>query len=119
MKHQIIIALGSNVNAREHIITAKQALFHLIGPTIKFSPTIWTDAYGMPDKDQFLNCLVYGETDLDADTLINTLKEMEKANGRIPGECTIDADLLKYDDQRYHESDWERPYIKELLAKIQ
>ena len=48
------------------------------------------------------------------------LKEMEKEMGRTPEEreqgiVRIDLDLLLFDQQRYHERDWERDYIRRLL----
>jgi hypothetical protein len=31
---------------------------------------------------------------------------------------TIDLDLLQYDEQRYHEKDWQRPYVSLIINDI-
>ena len=37
---------------------------------------------------------------------------------RKQGIVRIDIDILLADGQRHHEDDWERPYVKNLLAQL-
>lgn len=51
------------------------------------------------------------------------LKDMERTIGSTPTErkqgiVRIDIDILLADGQRHHEDDWERPYVKNLLAQL-
>ena len=48
-----------------------------------------------------------------------TLKAIEKEGHRSRGHVTIDLDLMLYNDARYHEKDWPRPYIQLLINDIE
>ena len=66
----------------------------------------------------YMNRLVRGTTSLHYDELQQLLKSIEASTGRSPHSVTIDLDLMQYDQQRYHEKDWPRPYIQQLLPDI-
>ena len=75
----------------------------------------------MMSDELYLNQLVYGETTLDADQLETLFKQLERSMGRTPAErqlgiVRIDIDLLQHADTRYHQKDWDRDYIKQLLS---
>jgi len=55
---------------------------------------------------------------LAVDDLQQLLKKTEAETGRTKEAVTIDLDLLQYDDQRYHERDWQRPYITRIIDDI-
>ena len=38
---------------------------------------------------------------------------------RNEGKIAMDIDLLKYDDQRFHENDWSRDYVKKLIKQFE
>ena len=38
---------------------------------------------------------------------------------RKEGKISMDIDLLKYNDQRFHESDWSRDYVKKLIKQFE
>ncbi|MCR4810729.1 MAG: 2-amino-4-hydroxy-6-hydroxymethyldihydropteridine diphosphokinase [Prevotella sp.] len=71
----------------------------------------------------YLNQLVSAQTDLDSNELNDRLKEIEKAQGRDDearrqGIVPVDLDLLQHDGCRFHQRDWQRPYIQQLLPLI-
>ena len=64
-----------------------------------------------------------GFTTLEADEVVGKLKNIERATGdtrelRQDGKVVLDLDLLKYDDTRFHQADWEREYVRELIAEM-
>ena len=49
------------------------------------------------------------------------LKETERRLGRTHNEdgiVVLDLDLLEYDGLRYHEDDWNRDYIQQLMKEL-
>jgi len=109
----VIIALGSNSRQSAHIAWASQRLYMLLDG-LWLSPALWS-----PDIRQtgamYLNRLATGSTMLSADELTCVLKGIETATGRNSQQVTIDLDVMLYDNLRYHERDWSRPYIQRLL----
>lgn len=65
-----------------------------------------------------MNRLAVGDTNLSVAELEQRLKEAEVRLGRTKQQVTIDLDLMLYDDEQYHLSDWPRPYIQRLLQDI-
>ena len=126
MSHRVIISLGSDTRQEHNIARATAALSALLrgagsGPAApagaRFSRLLWTeDVSGSGHR--YLNRLAAGYTTLTAEQLGRRLKEIEAAQGRLPGAVTIDLDLLLYDDCRHHLSDWPRPYIQQLINDI-
>ena len=57
-------------------------------------------------------------TELSTDQLQQLLKQIEAETGRTPEQVTIDLDLMQYDEQRYHEKDWQRPYVTSIINDI-
>ena len=120
-RHPVLIALGSNQQAAIRMAEAADRLMSLLS-NVECSRAIHTLPMGI-DSPPFLNSLVRGYTQLSAEELEKELKTMEHQLGRTDedkqrGIIAIDADLLRYDDRRFHEKDWERPYIKELINEF-
>lgn len=117
-----IIALGSNTASPAHLAMAQRLLRGHWGD-ITFSRTMLTDAIG-PYGDKFFNCIgLMAETEMDATKVEAVLKQIERECGdcrekRKRGEVWLDADLLLCGGRRYHESDWQRDYIKILLGEM-
>lgn len=65
-----------------------------------------------------MNRLAAGYTELSVDNLQQLLKQTEAETGRTKEIVTIDLDLLQYDEQRYHEKDWERNYVSAIINDI-
>lgn len=120
-KSHIIIALGSNSDARENLSAACTELSLRI-PGITFSQTIPTEPVGI-NSPNFFNCLAEGETTLTLDQLQQQLKQLEQQQGDTPilrkqNIVRLDADLLLYGKKRLHQKDWSRAYIIKLLAML-
>lgn len=113
MKHQVLIALGSNSRQPVHIQWASERLAFLLSDC-RLSRTLWTSDIKGTGR-MYMNRLVWGVTDLSVEQLQETLKRMEAETGRTKQQVTIDLDLMQYDTQRYHERDWQRTYITDLL----
>ena len=67
--------------------------------------------------------MAQADTNLGYPALHQMLKDMERTIGSTPTErkqgiVRIDIDILLADGQRHHEDDWERPYVKNLLAQL-
>ena len=119
MKHQILLSLAANIQQKENMAEARHRLSALIDDTC-YTPEQWTEPIGNSRPDKYLNQLVRATTTLSADELQQRCKEIETAMGRSAEErrqgiVRIDIDLLLHDGRRYHERDWERDYIKQLL----
>jgi 2-amino-4-hydroxy-6-hydroxymethyldihydropteridine diphosphokinase len=114
--NNVIIALGSNLQQAAHIEWASQRLAAVV-QSLRFSRRLWTaDIHG---RGMFyMNRLACGTTSLTADELQQALKAIETETRRTPGRVTIDLDLMQYGDERFHLSDWTRPYIQQLLPDI-
>jgi len=109
----VLISLGSNYQQSAHIQWASQRLSMLLS-SVAMSRCLWTmDIHGR--GVWYMNRLVRGTTPLSPDELNSVLKQIEQATGRTPQRVTIDLDLMQYDNERYHLSDWQRPYIQDLL----
>jgi len=116
MTHRVILSMGSNTRPEENMASASEMLANLLD-TLRLTRVIWTDdIHGRGIK--YLNRLVSGFTVLTVDELNERLKQIEQAHGRTREHITIDLDLMLYDDQRYHERDWPRPYIQQLINDI-
>ena len=118
--HSCIILLGSNVLQPSHLSEARRRLAQvLLSPT--FTEELWSQSFTPHAAHPlYLNQLVYARTPLQAPQLVTLLKGIEAAMGRTPaqratGMVSIDLDLLQHDDVRYHQRDWERPYVQQLL----
>lgn len=119
MKHEVILALGTNVG--EACMAQVKQLLKEEMEDIAFTSTMQTEAISIVSPP-FRNCLAKGTTDKDKDALEKTLKQMEHQCGdtrkkRRENVIAMDIDLLRFDDEMLHKSDWNRDYIKELLAE--
>ncbi len=116
MKHQVLIALGSNNRQSVHIQWASERLTTLLCDC-RLSTRLWT-----PDIKAtglwYMNRLAVGTTELSAEQLEDVLKRIEAEGGRTKDGVTIDLDLMQYDRTRYHLNDWPRPYIQRLLSDV-
>jgi 2-amino-4-hydroxy-6-hydroxymethyldihydropteridine diphosphokinase len=115
MIHRVIIALGSNSRQAAHIHWASERLSYLLDDC-RLSRMLWTaDIKG--SGRWYMNRLVVGKTELSVDDLQNLLKQIESETRRTHEAVTIDLDLMQYDGQRYHEKDWQRPYVTMLIKQ--
>ena len=116
MKHRVIIALGSNCRQAAHIRWASERLSYLLD-NCRLSRMLWTaDIRG--SGQWYMNRLATGYTALSVDELQQLLKQTDAETGRTKEAVTIDLDLMQYDEQRYHEKDWQRPYVTSIINDI-
>ena len=116
MKHEVIIALGSNCRQAAYIRWASERLAWLLDEC-RLSRVLWTADIKGSGK-WYMNRLAAGCTELSADDLQQLLKQTEAETGRTKEVVTIDLDLLQYDSQRYHEKDWQRNYVSAIINDI-
>lgn len=122
VKTETIIALGSNAETDEHIAHAIALIAEAL-PGTRFSRLMTTEPIGNFDR-MFTNCIAVTDTCTStAAELTRLLKDTEHACGdtkalRSNGTVMLDADLLLCNGTHYHEADWQRPYIKTLMAEM-
>jgi len=102
MKHTIHIALGTNLGARlENLRAAIDAMPPDVN-VVEESHVYETPPWGYEDQPAFLNMVVKAETDLEPESLLKYLKQIEAELGREGnfrwGPRLIDLDILFYDD---------------------
>ena len=99
---KIFLAFGSNIGYRRQNIERAIAELEQRGiPKIRLSSYYETSPVG-PKQKQFLNAAGIFKTNLTADKLLKTVKDIEKMLGRKKtlrwGPRTIDIDILFYSD---------------------
>lgn len=119
--HTVILALGCNVDIHANMPRLQAALAARFA-SIRFTRQLVTEAIGI-DAAPFANRLAWMESDLDYATLHAVTKEIEQLLGstredRRKGRVIADADILCCGGCRYHEDDWQRPYIQALMAEL-
>jgi len=103
--HKVYLSLGSNKGDRmKHLQDAIDHIFKSIGKITIISKVYNTQAFGFASED-FLNCCVFLETELEAKQLMKTLLAIEKMLGRTRTSSTtfeariIDLDILFFDEE--------------------
>lgn len=121
--HLIIACVGTNVNHQSNIAKAREILDNTFADC-RFSRVMLTLPIGMDNTNvRFANMLVVFNSTLDTEEVVSKLKQIEKQCGdtrmaRSQGEVVMDIDLLRYDDERFHPSDWQRHYVKTLMGEM-
>lgn len=120
--HQVILSLGANYQAEKNLPEARTSLGQILFLPI-YTDAIWTEPIASKRSDLYLNQLVKAQTNLDFESLIKEIKDIEIRHGRTPEEreqgiVRIDIDVLEYDSVRHHLRDWQRPYVQDLLPQL-
>ncbi len=98
------IALGSNQNNPiYHVQKGMKDINHLINTkVIKRSSLYVSKPVGIKNQPNFINAVVKIHTDMEPETLLNSLQEIESLHHRKRtkkwGPRTLDLDILIYDD---------------------
>lgn len=111
---KIFLGLGSNLgNKEEHIRKAIEELSKIF-LNVKVAPLYISKAWGVTEQPDFINTAVSTETDLDPETLLTTIKEIEKSVGRVEtfrwGPREIDIDIIFYGDKIYKSENLQIPH---------
>lgn len=109
-----LIALGSNVGARDaHLCFAIERLSTL-GRVEQVSSFHETDPVGYLDQGKFLNAALVLDTAMPPESLLRALIRIEAERGRqrsvLNGPRTLDLDLLMYDDLEMASADLTLPH---------
>ncbi len=102
MRSRVAVSLGSNSNAEANIKRAVKVLREKYGE-LTLSPVYQTASVGFKGDD-FLNLVASFFTAEGVTNIVQTLKSIEQAMGRVESQAkyssrTIDLDLLIVDDQ--------------------
>lgn len=126
------LGLGSNMGDRlAHLQSGVAALERLPDTHVLRQSSVYVSkAWGKTDQADFLNMVVEIGTYLDPTSLLVYCKDIERAEGRGPGERwgprPLDIDILLFDDvvlvtQRLtipHPRMWERRFVLRPLADL-
>ncbi len=120
--NKAIIGLGSNIDPKRNIDAAREILkeqFTLLAE----SNFIQTKPVGYTNQDDFINGAVYIETPLEAPTLKEELKNIEKKLGRSSstikyGPRTIDLDIVVFNNQITDQDFYERDFLKNAVLEL-
>lgn len=112
----VLISIGSNIRQAAHVQWASQQLARLL-ENPRFSRKLWTkDIKGT--EAWYMNRLVAGFSPMSDEELRSILKNLEAETKRNSSGVTIDLDLMQHGDLRFHERDWSRPYILQLINDV-
>ncbi|WP_100405959.1 2-amino-4-hydroxy-6-hydroxymethyldihydropteridine diphosphokinase [Bacillus solitudinis] len=132
MKHNVYLALGSNIGDRSSYL--EQAINQLLNhDQIEFvsrSSIYETEPVGYIDQQSFLNMVVNVKTTLSPEKLLEEVQKIEAECGRIRdvrwGPRTLDLDILLYDEENMemenlcipHPRMWERAFVVVPLIEL-
>ena len=112
----VFIGIGSNMG--EKVQNCRRAI-DLLAEKIavkKISSFYETEPWGVTDQDDFVNCVVAGETGLESRRLLTLCKSIEAEIGRVDaprwGPRIIDLDILFYGDTVVNESELTVPHAR-------
>ena len=99
------LSLGSNQgNKLDNLQKAIDLIGEKVGAIHKVSSIYKTKSWGF-DGDAFFNCCLEASTNLNPETLLKTLLEIEESLGRVRTNSneylgrSIDLDILLFDDE--------------------
>ena len=120
--HRVYFSMGTNINQLVHMRAARLYLDSLFNE-VHFSTETWTEAIGI-ESEPFLNCMGMGTTTHERTQIERALKQVQRKCGDSKGkrrikQIVMDIDLLQFDDERFHEEDWERDYIQRQYKELQ
>ena len=114
-EHIITACGGTNVNHQSNITKAREILDSTFADC-RFSRVMQTLPIGMENTNvRFANMLVVFKSTFDTDEALCG----DTRIARRRGEIVMDIDMLKYDEERFHLSDWQRHYVKALMEEMQ
>lgn len=100
--NRIYISLGTNIQREKHTKSGLKAMYDAFGQ-LELSPVYESESVGF-DGSPFYNLVAGAITDKPLEWVCQTLKQIEKDNGRISSEKkfsprTLDLDLLLFNDK--------------------
>ncbi len=117
-----VIALGSNLGDRESYIQSALKEMATFLTIERVSTLIETEPMGGPSQGDYLNAVVLGECELEAEELLKKLMEIEKNLGRvreeINGPRTIDLDIISMGDLVIQSENLSLPHPRAHLRRF-
>jgi 2-amino-4-hydroxy-6-hydroxymethyldihydropteridine diphosphokinase len=117
-----VIALGSNLGDRESYIQGALKEMATFLTIERVSTLIETEPVGGPSQGDYLNAVVLGECELEAEELLKKLMEIEKNLGRvreeINGPRTIDLDIISMGDLVIQSENLSLPHPRAHLRRF-
>lgn len=122
MKNQVIVVLGSNIDAEKNINVAL-SLLEKYFKVNKISSVLKTTPIGITNQPDFLNAAVLMETSLEREALIQRLKALEDELGRDRtrpkfGPREIDLDILSWNGKIVDDDYYSRDFLQQLVAEL-
>ncbi len=98
---RLVLGIGSNIDRRRHIASGVAALRERFGDLV-LSPVYESPSAGFAGPD-FYNLVAVLETDRPIEAVLESLRDVEQAEGRTRGDDafasrTLDIDVLLYGD---------------------
>lgn len=119
---RVVIALGSNLGDRESYIKSALKEMATFLTIERVSTLIETEPVGGPSQGDYLNAVVLGECELEAEELLKKLMEIEKNLGRvreeINGPRTIDLDIISMGDLVIQSENLSLPHPRAHLRRF-
>ena len=102
---KVVIALGSNLGDRTSYIDQAVAQLSQVITVLKVSSKIETEPVSEIAQPNYLNAVLIGDTQLDAENLLKKMQEIETNLGRVRDGTkwaarTIDLDLIIFGDNQ-------------------
>lgn len=102
---KVVIALGSNLGDRTSYIDQAVAQLSQVITVLKVSSKIETEPVSEITQPNYLNAVLIGDTQLDAENLLKKMQEIETNLGRVRNGTkwaarTIDLDLIIFGDNQ-------------------
>ena len=117
-----VVALGSNLGDRESYIQSALKELATFLTIERVSTLIETEPVGGPLQGDYLNAVVLGECELEAEELLKKLMEIEKNLGRvreeINGPRTIDLDIISMGDLVIQSENLSLPHPRAHLRRF-
>jgi 2-amino-4-hydroxy-6-hydroxymethyldihydropteridine diphosphokinase len=123
VNNEVIIALGSNINARQNIEKAFERLQKQFQLKKQAGPVV-TSPIGIADQPDFLNAVALIETALSMEALVSVLKKIENEMGRDRsrakfGPREIDLDVLIWNGKVVDDDYYERVFLLRLVKELE
>jgi 2-amino-4-hydroxy-6-hydroxymethyldihydropteridine diphosphokinase len=123
MKNRVYLSLGANLGDREANLRAAIAALPDAGVEVKRLSSLYeTEPVDYLEQAWFLNCVVEGETEVEASELLKRLRAIETKVGSekrfAKGPRHLDIDILLYGDATIATAELQVPHPRMLQRKF-